>query len=60
MCPTELSVEEFEMILTESSVEDKDLLKQWYQLDENDLPPQYILQVGKFNTKLLLNDLYYY
>ena len=47
--PTELEVEEFDMLVEEaksSQPADEELLNTWYKCDNNAVPPVYVLQVN--------------
>ena len=48
--PTELKVDDFNAIIEEADDMSKvQLVKEWYLLDENSVPPEYVLQVGIFD-----------
>ncbi|XP_074644419.1 NACHT and WD repeat domain-containing protein 2-like [Tubulanus polymorphus] len=42
--PANFYVDDFEMLLLDVQNDDKKLLNEWYRLDENHIPPAYILQ----------------
>ena len=47
--PTEISVAEFELLQGETEagkIDQREVLDEWYKLDENAIPPVYLLQVG--------------
>ena len=64
--PTEISVEEFQILKSEAAklkLEKRELLEEWYKLEENAIPPLYVLQVravltrpGGYATFFMLNS----
>ena len=58
----EIPTEEFEMlaaIADELSLENREMLSTWYRLDENNVPPKYILQVSSLTSSLTFFDFFF-